>query len=544
MIPETTKLDIDLAGKTPEELDAGEEWLKFLALQEAGELDNAEGFALFYRLLWNRPIPQMAYDEWVVPMYEAKKNGRGIVIWAARGLTKTTTVTLTFTAFQIGLHPQESNLLIMDTDKSALLRGREISRILDLNPAYKKLFPYIVKDKEAGWSENGYNIWDSRMEHGDFVRAKSAKTPDPTLFISGVTGSVIGKHPTNMLIFDDIHNAKNTRSDRLLSEVREIVTGTILPTTSIPGKTIPFKIFIGTPWTHNDILTYLLSTELYESAKTPIMRRDPDGEEVYDGKYSPTWPEGYGIPAIREKMKEWGDLQFARMGMLDLEKASGIHLKREWLHDYPFDKIDDKWPTVMGVDYASTADMWESKGRERDYFCIAVGKVIPGNGGVVLTHGFRGHVSQGEAEKQLVSMAATEPTLQQIGVEGDGKGEEFIHLLLRTTALPIVPLKTGGTSKGHRFERQMAPAFQYNRARVSDADDAFLTAFREEWIRFPNAPHDDTLDAVFWMLYTARADLFTMPESTGGLIATNPLNTRYQKLKKPNPYNFGRNNGR
>ena len=513
---------------TPAELVGGARFLEFLSLKESDNLDNPAGFKLFYELLYDRPVPPMAYKEWVIPMYQASEDERGIVIQAFRGSTKTTTVTLAFTAFQIGLHPMDSHLLIMDTDKSALLRGREISRILDENPAYELLFPEIEKDKEAGWSENGFNVYDSRMAHTEFMREKSKITPDPTLFVSGVTGSIIGKHPTNMLIFDDIHNEKNTRSDRTLMEIRETVTGSILPTTQIPGKVIPFKIFIGTPWTHNDTMMYLLSTGLYDEAKTPILRKDKDDDEV------PTWVEGYPMERIEERRIEWGELQFARMGLLDLEAASGIHLKREWLHEFPEEDVQESWETVFGVDYASTADMWESKGKERDYFTIAVGKVIPGGAGVVLTGGFRGRVSQGEAEKELVSMAGFEPRLREIGVERDGKGEEFVHLLIRTTPLPInTECYTRGKSKGWRFETQMAPIFQYGRAKISTADNPFLKHFREEWIRFPQGAYDDTLDAVFWMLFVARGDLmeFHKPEDL------SPINPMYPKETVTNPFN-------
>lgn len=115
------------------------------------------------------------------------------------------------------------------------------------------------------------------------------------------------------------------------------------------------------------------------------------------------------------------------------------------------------------------------------------------------------------------------PTLQMIGVEAVGKGEEFLYLMLRTSNLPIVPVHPGRRSKGERFERGMAPLFEYRRAWVSDVDTPFINTFREEWTRRPHSEHDDTLDAVYWMLYVARGNLMGVKAGVSRLGDDNPL---------------------
>ena len=88
-----------------------------------------------------------------------------------------------------------------------------------------------------------------------------------------------------------------------------------------------------------------------------------------------------------------------------------------------------------------------------------------------------------------------------------GKGEAFYQLLLRGTALPVVAMHPGRASKGERFQKNMAPLFQFGRAWVSSALTPFTRAFEEEWVGWPHAPHDDTLDAVYYMLRAARGYL-------------------------------------
>jgi len=244
--------------------------------------------------------------------------------------------------------------------------------------------------------------------------------------------------------------------------------------------------------------------------------------EAEFGEAVPVWPEKFPLEEIEKLRQLAGEVEFARMFLLDLQAAEGVHLKGEWLHAYPHEKIDPSWPVVMGVDYASTADQLAAG--QRDYFAVAIGRALPGGGGVVLVDGFRGRVSQGEAEQRLKALAAVHPTLQLIGVEAVGVGEEFYHLMLRSSLLPLMPMKTGGMSKGARLERGMAPLFQFGRAWVADVETPFIKAFRDEWLRWPHGEHDDTLDATYWMLCAAWGHLLGSGNGIGeGKKQRNPF---------------------
>ena len=176
----------------------------------------------------------------------------------------------------------------------------------------------------------------------------------------------------------------------------------------------------------------------------------------------------------------------------------------------------------MGVDYASTADQLTAG--QRDFFAVAIGRALPGGTGMVLVDGFRGHVSQGEAVMRLKQLAELYPSLQLIGVEAQGKGEEFYHLMLRSSYLPLQPTHTGRASKGERFEKGMAPLFQFRRAWLSDVETPFLRAFEQEWVSWPHGRHDDTLDAVYWMLKVGTPHLIP-PRGDRPNTPRNPFNT-------------------
>lgn len=487
--------------------------------------DDSLGFAAFYELVFGRDLPRHVFG-WIEEIYAAQKAGKGIVVEAHRGSTKTTSVTVAFTAFQIGHNPADSNMFIQASDESAEKKAQEVAGIIKTNPGYKAVFPWVTPDENVSWASRGYEVQSSMVKvkddspagfsyvpvkYEEFRRIKVSVTQDPTFVGLGLTSTaIIGKHPTGMLVLDDIHDEKNTRSARELEAVKDILESTVLPITTTPTGGTRFKIVIGTPWKPNDAFAALKAKPGFNHVFTPI---------VVNGK--PTWPEAFSLEKIEDIKLNTPPIEWARMYLLDLTAAEGIHLKGEWLGEYPHEQIDDKWPVVLGVDYASTADQWETKGKERDYFALAIVRLKPG-GGAIVVDGIRAHMSQGESETRVKAIAAMYPTLQLIGVEAIGKGEEFYHLLLRSSNLPIIPMFTKGKSKGERFEKQMAPLFQFGRAFISSKPTEFLDHFRREWLQFPNAIHDDVLDSVFWALDCAKYNMYGVPDSAN-LGVTNPM---------------------
>jgi hypothetical protein len=434
-----------------------------------------------------------------------------VVIEAFRGSGKTSTLSVAWVAFRIGHNPAASNLVLQVSDPAAKDTCQQIADLIANNHGWQAAFPHIRPDREQGWGKQGYEVVRTHIGYDDWRKhCAQSKGKDPTLLGLGYKSrSVIGKHPTGVLLIDDIHDENNTRSARELEMVQQVLTGTILPT--VTAET--WQVVVGTPWVGDDVLAYLKATGRYLSVATPAVRDE-----------QPVWPERFPLEEIEQRRQESGQVEFARMYLLDLAAASGAHLRREWLNSYPINKIDPTWPVVMGVDYASTADQLTAN--RRDFFAVAIGRALPGGAGVVLVDGYRGQISQGEAEYKLKELAGNYPTTELIGVESLGKGEEFFNLMLRTSSLPILPMHTGRSSKGERFEKGMAPLFQFRRAWVVDVETPFIRAFKQEWVRWPQGTHDDTLDAVYWMLYVGA------PHLMGG---------NASKEKKPNPFaRFGR----
>lgn len=487
--------------------------LQDFLVSEAQE-EGPRGFSAFYELVFGHPLPKHG-EAWVAHAYDCHARGKGFVIQAFRGSTKTTTITIGLAAYRIGHHPEKAGLMIQVGDDIAQNNAQQVADIVDLNEGFKAVFPQVVPDRERGWGAAGYEVKDDSVPYSEW-RNRNSKRKDPSFIGLGYKSrAIIGKHPDNFLFVDDIHDENNTLSQREREKVIKIVTGTIFPT--VTPDTL--KGFVGTPWTEDDILAYVEQTGEYEALRTPVV--DADGNSA--------WPEVFDQQEIERRKRISGAAEFARMYLLDLEAAKVTGLK---FHSYPHELIDPyRWEGGGGCDYASIIDAYQrSTGevRDRNFFALAYGFKMP-RGGLVVYDGVVEKGTQTENESHLKTAQNLFPNWRGSAVEGDGKGEEFISVAMRNPGLRLVPMKTGGKGKKQRLERQLGPWLENGLIRISDAETPFLDHLRKALSDYPNW-HLDTLDAVYWLARLFQ-EVLTMPGDEGELPSPNG-----NKRKRPNPF--------
>ncbi len=500
--------------------------------------DNADGYDVFYTAMRARLAPAHVLG-WIDDLYAAKVAEAYFGNEAFRGATKTTSITETFTAYQMALYPERSNLFVQADDKQGAKHAGNVADMVAINPMWKALFPDIVPDMDKAWGEvSGY--WVKDLRYGD--EWTKIRHKDPTLLGAGYRASIVtGSHPTGVFAIDDINNDKNTESDAMNAEVNRVLTDTLYPMI----EDVAFHTFSQTPWTKMDALGKAKATGAYIWTRTPVMdivaqgtpgaelievTHTPEGGEIIYATWAKLrWPQKFGPKRIAQVYRKSGQKGFARMYLLDLTAVEGLRLRSEWLHRYPLYQIGRDWPVYMGIDYASTGDVVKDK--DRDYFSLAVVRSIPGI--AVIVDGVREQMSRGAAEKKVRAIASMYPTLKAIGVEMEGKGEEFYAQLATTGTLPLVPMKTRGRSKGFRFEDIMAKHFEFSHVWLSDQETPFLTAFRDEWASWDGTQktHDDTLDAVYYALAAAGVFLTSTEEAEEA-----DFSPRYRERESYNPF--------
>ena len=75
-----------------------------------------------------------------------------MIIEAFRGSSKTTSISIAFLAFRIGLNPHDSFLALQSTAAAARATCRQVADLVTHNPGWHTAFPHVVRDKEGGWS--------------------------------------------------------------------------------------------------------------------------------------------------------------------------------------------------------------------------------------------------------------------------------------------------------------------------------------------------------------------------------------------------------
>jgi len=503
--------------------------------------DTPGGFAAFYELIHGNKLPEHA-KRWIEHIYGAHDEGVGALLWAWRGSWKSTTISVTFLAFRIGHNPERTNLVISANDDSADKVTAQIASIIEHSAEWKLAFGHIVPDKDRGYGAEGYFVKDTRMQYDEWAK-KTSHRIDPSLLGAGINSSrLIGKHPSGVLLLDDIHDEKNSISDKERASVVRIVSDTILPMAIKDNERLQtWEVVVGTPWAEDDAYHYLRSTGQLNFLSMPVMDKAEEGEDgaVYiDGRnrdgivfvdivgwWRLRWPEKFGPGAIVRERATSALRGFARMYLLDLAAAKKAGLK---YYMFPHEQIDTaKWPMYGGADLAF---VMRSSGRHdpgRDFFSHSYGAKTP-MGKLVVVDGVIEQCTQAQAEDHLKKPQDIFPMWRFSVLEGDGIGETFYtSLVMRNPQLRVSMMKTKGKGKRWRQEQEMGPWLENGQVMISDADTPYLNALRKALDDFPDG-NNDIRDGLYW-LCRATPDVLVVKQDEDHL----PLMMQKQRRKNP-----------
>ena len=467
-----------------------------------------DGFQAFYERLHGNPLPAYQLTEWVEPIFNMKKVDMGILIFSFRGSWKTTTISMTFSAFFIAHNPTRANLIIGASGSSANSITEAIKNTIEFTDAWKECFPHIVPDYKRGWGEEGYEVMDTSVGSYEVWRGLNTARIGPTLLGLGVgSKTLIGKHPDGLLVMDDILDEDNTSSVRQMAGVATKVTGTILPFIVEDDKlpegqqVITWPIVIGTPWVDDDVYRDIRDTGEFKFTKVPIMRPAAEGEgvlfnhEKLQGWFKLTDPSKHSMASIIRLYNRSQHKEFMRMYMLDLS----VKMEGEGLayRTYPHEKIDMTWPMVCGVDYMSMIRDANVDLKNRSFYAQAYMFKLP-DGRAVIGDGWHGRPTQAEAETKM-EQAEAFPGHRATYFESDGKGEEALQVFLRNPHLTIVPMQTKGKGEVERLEKQLGPWMERGTILISDGDTPFLNFTRKCLSKYPKW-YKDPIDAIYWCM--------------------------------------------
>ncbi|RLF30021.1 MAG: hypothetical protein DRN14_01035 [Thermoplasmata archaeon] len=208
------------------------------------------------------------------------------------------------------------------------------------------------------------------------------------------------------------------------------------------------------------------------------------------------WPERFPYEKLCEIREQIGRAVFAMQFQNEFITTEDAIIKYDWIKYY--DEAPQGLKRYLGVDMSAG-------GEKGDYFVvIAIG--IDQNGDIYVLDILRTKATLFRQFDLIKAMAAKwEPI--RIGIEANAMQKLFTDELIRSTTLPIKPIKST-IDKVSRVE-QMSVLFETGRVFLPYKGSEELV---DELIMFPKAQYDDCVDALSFAIAVSREQTYDWNE--------------------------------
>lgn len=496
--------------------------------------DNPQGYYAFYEGINGFPPPPQI-KKWVAEIYGAHDDGLGFTLNGYRGSWKSVSLSAHFTAWRIGNEPGKTNLILSANDDNTDKVTKNIAQVIEFNPFWKKAFPDVVPDG-GRWSVNGYWVIDSSVPRERWAEKQSGVI-DPTFLGGGYTSTRInGKHPTGVLIIDDIHGINNSTSETERKFIVKFGTTELMKTVvSENDKLDTWVLNIGVPW-GNDLHQALSKSGGFRSSVLPVMKKvdeEDEGAVYIDGINKITgveyedikgwwrlqWPEKFGVSRIKQD-RGLGKFDFWQMMMMDLTLAKTGTLR---FYDFPARDVDKTWPTAGGIDVPYEFKERHEHETKLSSFAMAFLSKNP-RGGAVVVGGVLEHPTIGRAFRHILEAQTGYVNWIMALCEDVGGGRVFREAAkLMYPQMNIIGSDLGriirrqgegggkAKDKKTRIQLELAPWLESGTIRISEERSPYLDALRDGLENFGELDAnkaDDRLDALDALYHAAKG----MPE--------------------------------
>lgn len=388
-----------------------------------------------------------------------------------RGSFKSTVITVGYSLWKIVYNPAVRILINSEVHSNAVKFFQEIKGHMEHNDTFRSIYGVLgKKNSEYRWNDEEL-----------IVNTVPKVLKEPTLCCGGVDTPRVGLH-FDVIINDDLHSQKNTRSKEAIDTVKEFYA---LNFSLLDPKGT--TITVGTRWSDFDLYYHIMETEKELTDVYLKSAIEPDGKMF--------------MPEVLSKE------------FLELMKATQTpyQFSTQYMNDpisdtnSPFRVGDARFyeRVPQGLNICLTVDPAVSQNQDADKTAMVVAGVDSSNflyildyvnerlqPGAIIDHMFR---LQDKWKCRLV------------GIE-KGTFEKFLKFALndeqrrRGKFLPLSELK--GWTESSKKDRIMAlePRWRANSIYVKKEQHELLNDF----LRYPRIAHDDLLDACSMQLEIQR----------------------------------------
>lgn len=475
-----------------------------------------------YQANWFHESVCAALDRFLEQV-RAKKSPR-LMLFAPPRHGKSEIVSRQFPAYALGRDPNLTFIAASYGDDLASRMNRDVQNVID-SPAYQPIFPGTklngsnVRTVAYGQALRNSDIFETLNEKGD--RQKGVYRS------AGVGGGITGMGAHVLIVDDPIKDAEQAGSEVYREKVWEWFSSTAY-TRLMPGGGV---LIIMTRWHEDDLAGRLLARmktgegEHYEVISFPAVAevdepRRKKGEALHPERYSLD-----DLARIRKSVRErvWISLYQQRPSA-----AEGNRFKKEWWRFWrPDGRVGFGRPEgCMSKETSPSAvlDLSTGKGQfQFDEIAISVDANfkekrgadpaviwVVGKKGTAryLLDRFSGPVGFGKTCEEIRRMRALYPKARRVYIEAKANGDAIIETLKgQFTGVLEVPSEISNSGKEGRAQ-VMEPIVQSGHWFLPE-HMSWTVDVVEQYAQFPNATHDDDVDAGSQLecIWTTDSDL-------------------------------------
>lgn len=422
---------------------------------------------------------------------------------------KSTLVTHLFTAYYMGRDPRRHVLSTSYSSDLSNTFGQKVRNYVT-HPDHTLAFPRFALRNDTRAKNDWMTLTDASHDGGG------------SYFGCGVSGSTTGR-PANLLLIDDpVKNRAEAESITYRNKVWDFYVSSLEnrkePTAS--GED-PIEIVILTRWHPDDLAGRLMNTPDWSAGRWlhinfPAIREvdtdvkikrshlppdDPQHLKAYEcSKLSKSlqyitrkrelalWPERFPLEELKRK-RALNEREFAALYQQSPYIRGGNVLKADWWRYYdPKDvEIETSFQSIIiAVDSAYKAS------EQNDYTAIGVFG-LHHNADIYLIDVFRKRVEFPELKRKLIDLNTRwrGKGLRAVYIEDKASGQSVIQELRRESGISLIPHKVAHDKLTRLLT--VTPMIQGGRV-LLPSSAAWLDAFLQETVEFPNSTHDDQID--------------------------------------------------
>jgi predicted phage terminase large subunit-like protein len=418
------------------------------------------------------------------PDFDARKNL--LLLLMPRGSFKSSVVTIGFTLQFMLNEPNCRILLDSETFSKSKAFLREIIGHLMNNEQYREVFraihgmyPYEKKSKAKLWT-------DSQL----IIPCRTRPLKEPTISCAGIDVTKNGMH-YDLIIMDDLHSEKNTTGPGAKEQIQQVVEHYKLAFSLLdPGKPL---IVIGTRWHQLDLYGHIIE---FESDDFNILTKS-----AYNDDDSLFFPEILSEKELEKIRRRQGAAIFSKQYLNKVISDASAVFKLENIAYKKWEEVSGRpinWYLLVDPSYTDP----RTSGAQSDFAAfILVGMDYMRD--LYVRYIIRKKMTYEEIINEIFRIyndkqfddarKGMKIILEVIGTKSLSY-ELFNEQKRRNTFLPITEIKSYGKDKVERI-KGLSPFYEGGHIfHIRECPQ--IEELVEELLFFPDAKHDDVLDAL------------------------------------------------